>query len=161
MTTAIHDSHPPLATPSRLASRLPYFVALMKPRVMALAVFTAFVGMLNAPSRVDPLLGFVAILAIAAGAGAAGALNMWYDADIDAVMSRTARRPIPRRKISRSEALVFGLVLACGAVAVLAIVTDLRAGFLLAFAIFFYVVVYTMWLKRQTPQNIPPARFRR
>src|SRR6516162_883774 len=154
MTTAIHVSHPLRATPSRLASRLPYFVALMKPRVMALAVFTAFVGMLNAPSRVDPLLGFVAILAIAAGAGAAGALNMWYDADIDGVMSRTARRPIPRRKISRSEALVFGLVLACGAVAVLAIVTDLRAGFLLAFAIFFYVVVYTMWLKRQTPQNI-------
>jgi protoheme IX farnesyltransferase len=153
MTTAIHVSHPPLAT-SRLASRLPYFVALMKPRVMALAVFTAFVGMLNAPSRVDPLLGFVAILAIAAGAGAAGALNMWYDADIDGVMSRTARRPIPRRKISRSEALVFGLVLACSAVAVLAVVTDLRAGFLLAFAIFFYVVVYTMWLKRQTPQNI-------
>ena len=154
MTTAIHVSHPPLATPSRLASRVPYFVALMKPRVMALAVFTAFVGMLNAPSRVDPLLGFVAILAIAAGAGAAGALNMWYDADIDGVMSRTARRPIPRRKISRSEALVFGLVLACGAVAVLAIVTDLRAAVLLAFAIFFYVVVYTMWLKRQTPQNI-------
>ena len=154
MTTAIHASHPPLATPSRLACRLPYFVALMKPRVMALAVFTALVGMLNAPSRVDPLLGFVAILAIAAGAGAAGALNMWYDADIDGVMSRTARRPIPRRKISRSEALVFGLVLACGAVAVLAIVTDLRAAALLAFAIFFYVVVYTMWLKRQTPQNI-------
>jgi len=141
MTTAIHVSHPPLATPSRLASRLPYFVALMKPRVMALAVFTAFVGMLNAPSRVDPLLGFVAILAIAAGAGAAGALNMWYDADIDGVMSRTARRPIPRGTISRSEALVFGLVLACGAVAVLAIETDLRAAFLLAFAIFFYVVV--------------------
>jgi protoheme IX farnesyltransferase len=154
MTTAIHDSHPFLATPSRLASRLPYFVALMKPRVMVLAVFTAFVGMLNAPSQVEPLLGFVAMLAIAAGAGAAGALNMWYDADIDAVMSRTARRPIPRRKISRSEALVFGLVLACGAVAVLAIVTDLRAAVLLAFAIFFYVVVYTMWLKRQTPQNI-------
>src|SRR5262250_3733725 len=122
MTTAIHVSHPPLAT-SRLASRVPYFVALMKPRVMALAVFTAFVGMLNAPSRVDPLLGFVAILAIAAGAGAAGALNMWYDADIDGVMSRTARRPIPRGTISRSEALVFGLVLACCAVAVLAIVT--------------------------------------
>jgi protoheme IX farnesyltransferase len=121
---------------------------------MVLAVFTAFVGMLNAPSQVEPLLGFVAMLAIAAGAGAAGALNMWYDADIDAVMSRTARRPIPRRKISRSEALVFGLVLACGAVAVLAIVTDLRAAVLLAFAIFFYVVVYTMWLKRQTPQNI-------
>src|SRR6516225_8943858 len=154
MTTAIHVSHPPLATSSRLASRLPYFVALMKPRVMALAVFTAFVGMLNAPSRVDPLLGFVAILAIAAGAGAAGALNMWYDSDIDGVMSRTARRPIPRREISRSEALVFGLVLACSAVAVLAVATNVPAAALLAFAIFFYVVVYTMWLKRQTSQNI-------
>src|SRR5215470_10223078 len=103
MTTAIHISHSPLATPSSLASRLPYFVALMKPRVMALAVFTAFVGMLTAPSRLDPLLGLVAILAIAAGAGAAGVLNMWYDADIDSVMSRTARRPIPRGKISRRE----------------------------------------------------------
>src|SRR6516162_3566609 len=105
MATAIHVSHPPLATQSPLASRLPYFVALMKPRVMALAVFTAFVGMLNAPSRVDPLLGLVAILAIAAGAGAAGALNMWYDADIDAVMARTAMRPIPRGKVSKAEAL--------------------------------------------------------
>jgi heme o synthase len=98
MTTAIHVSHSPLATPSRLASRLPHFIALMKPRVMALAVFTAFVGMLTAPSRLDPLLGLVAILAIAAGAGAASVLNMWYDADIDSVMSRTARRPIPRGK---------------------------------------------------------------
>src|SRR5215831_11187170 len=154
MTTAIHVSHSPLATPSSLASRLPHFIALMKPRVMALAVFTAFVGMLTAPSRLDPLLGLVAILAIAAGAGAAGVLNMWYDADIDSVMSRTARRPIPRGKITRREALVFGLVVACCAVAVLAIGVNIRAAALLAFAIFFYAVVYTMWLKRQTPQNI-------
>src|SRR6516162_3219335 len=125
MTTAIHVSHPLRATPSRLASRLPYFVALMKPRVMALAVFTAFVGILIAPSRVDPLLGFVAVLAIAAGAGAAGALDMWYDADTDTVMSRTARRPIPRGTISRPEALRFGLVLACSAVAVLGFVANI------------------------------------
>src|SRR5262249_37300585 len=137
MTTAIHVPHPPFATPSRLASRLPHFIALMKPRVMALAVFTAFVGMLIAPSQVDPLPGLAAILAIAAGAGAAGALNMWYDADIDAVMSRTARRPIPRGEISRSEALVFGLVLSCGAVGSLALVANVRAAALLAFAIFF------------------------
>jgi protoheme IX farnesyltransferase len=113
---------------------LPEFAALMKPRVMALAVFTALVGLIIAPGHLDPLLGFIAILAIAAGGGAAGVLNMWYDADIDAVMARTAMRPIPRGRISRTEALTFGLVL--------------------AFAIFFYVVVYTVWLKRQTPQNI-------
>src|SRR6516162_6097851 len=154
MTTAIHVSHSPLATPSSLASRLPHFIALMKPRVMALAVFTAFVGMLTAPSRLDPLLGLVAILAIAAGAGAAGVLNMWYDADIDSVMSRTARRPIPRGTISRREALVFGLVVACCAVAVLAIMVNIRAAALLAFAIFFYIAVYSAWLKRCTPQNI-------
>src|SRR5215468_4857742 len=97
---------------SRLAARLPHFIALMKPRVMALAVFTAFVGLMIAPSRPDPLLGFVAILAITAGAGAAGVLNMWYDADIDAVMTRTAGRPIPRGAVSRLEVLSFGLILA-------------------------------------------------
>jgi heme o synthase len=136
------------------AARLPDFVALMKPRVMSLAVFTALVGLTIAPSHLDPLLGSVAILAIAAGAGAAGVLNMWYDADIDALMGRTARRPIPRGEISRAEALVFGLVLACSAVAMLGFALNINAAALLAFAIFFYVVVYTMWLKRQTPQNI-------
>jgi heme o synthase len=135
-------------------ARLPEFLALMKPRVMLLAVFTALVGLIIAPGHLDPLLGSVATLAIAAGAGAAGALNMWYDADIDAVMVRTARRPIPLGKISRTEALAFGLVLGCGAVAVLAFALNLKAAALLAFAIFFYVVVYTVWLKRQTPQNI-------
>src|SRR6516225_4557415 len=144
MTTAIHVSHPPLATSSRLASRLPYFVALIKPRVMALAVFTAFVGMLNAPSRVDPLLGLVAFLAIAAGAGAAGALNMWRDADIDAVMIRTAERPIPRGDVARGEALAFGLILAGAAVAILALAANVTSAALLAFTIFFYVAVYTM-----------------
>src|SRR5215468_4463708 len=138
----------------RFAARLPHFVALMKPRVMSLAVFTAFVGMAIAPGQLDPLLASVAICAIAAGAGAAGVLNMWGDADIDAVMTRTARRPIPRGEISRAEALIFGLILACSAVAVLALALNIYAAALLAFAIFFYVVVYTMWLKRRTAQNI-------
>jgi heme o synthase len=154
MTTAIPVSRFPLATQSRLAARLPYFVTLMKPRVMALAVFTAFVGMMAAPGRVDPLLGFVAILVIAAGAGAAGVLNMWYDADIDRMMNRTAMRPIPRGKVSRAEALAFGLALAGSSVVALALIVNVEAGGLLAFAVFFYVAVYTMWLKRQTPQNI-------
>jgi protoheme IX farnesyltransferase len=138
----------------RFAARLPGFVALMKPRVMSLAVFTAFVGLAIAPSHLDPLLGSLAIVAIAAGAGAAGVLNMWYEADIDALMVRTARRPIPRGEISRTEALAFGLILACSAVAVLALGLNIKAAALLGFAISFYVVVYTMWLKRQTPQNI-------
>jgi heme o synthase len=136
------------------AARLPDLVVLTKPRVMLLAVFTAFVGLVIAPDHLDPLLGFIAIVSIAAGAGAAGALNMWYDADIDAVMPRTARRPIPRGRISRGEALAFGVILACSAVAVLALALNVKAAALLAFTIFFYVVVYTMWLKRQTPQNI-------
>ena len=138
----------------RFAARLPGFVALMKPRVMSLAVFTAFVGLAIAPGYLDPVLASVAIGAIAAGAGAAGVLNMWFDADIDAVMARTARRPIPRGEISRAEALVFGLLLACSAVATLALALNIKAAALLAFAIFFYVVVYTMWLKRRTAQNI-------
>jgi protoheme IX farnesyltransferase len=139
---------------SRLATRAPDFIALMKPRVMLLAVFTAFVGLMMAPGHLDPLLGSIAVVAIAAGAGAAGVLNMWSDADIDAVMARTARRPIPRGKISRSEALTLGLVLAGSAVAALALAINLTAAALLAFTIFFYVVVYTVWLKRRTPQNI-------
>ena len=145
-----------LQLPSRagLAARLPHFIALMKPRVMVLAVFTALVGLMIAPVRLDPLLGVIAILAIAAGAGAAGVLNMWYDADIDAVMTRTAGRPIPRGAVSRLEALTFGLVLASFSIAVLALALNFTAATLLAFAIFFYVVVYTMWLKRSTPQNI-------
>jgi heme o synthase len=126
----------------------------MKPRVMMLAVFTALVGLAIAPGHLDPLLGSIAILGIAAGAGAAGVLNMWYDADIDALMARTAGRPIPCGKISRTEAPVFGLALAVSAVAILGCAVNLTAAALLAFAIFFYVVVYTAWLKRRTPQNI-------
>jgi len=137
-----------------LTGRLPDFLALGKPRVMLLAVFTAFVGLIIAPGGLDPLLGSLAVLAIAAGAGAAGALNMWYEADIDAVMARTAMRPIPGGRVSRAEALVFGLVLAGGAVTLLGVAANVKAAVLLAFAIFFYAVVYTVWLKRHTPQNI-------
>jgi heme o synthase len=138
----------------RLVVRLPDFIALTKPRVMLLAVFTALVGLFIAPAHLDPLLGSIAILSIAAGAGAAGVLNMWYEADIDALMVRTARRPLPLGKISRAEALLFGLVLACGAVGILAFALNVTAAALLAFTIFFYVVIYTIWLKRSTPQNI-------
>jgi protoheme IX farnesyltransferase len=130
------------------------FIALTKPRVMSLAVFTALVGLMLAPEHPNPLTGLVAILCIAAGAGAAGALNMWYEADIDAVMARTALRPIPRGRLSRGEALCFGLVLAAGAILILALATNVAAAALLAATILFYVVVYTMWLKRRTPQNI-------
>ena len=130
------------------------FVALTKPRVMMLAVFTALVGLSSAPVRLGPLATLAAVLAIAAGAGAAGALNMWYDADIDAIMSRTAMRPIPRGKVSRFEALVFGSALGGFAVVVLALAANLTAAALLASTIVFYVVVYTVWLKRATRQNI-------
>jgi heme o synthase len=133
------------------------FAALTKPRVMMLAVFTLHRACrveLCAPVRLDPLTTLAAIIAIAAGAGAAGVLNMWYDADIDAVMTRTAMRPIPRGKVSRIGALVFGLVLGRFAVVALALATNLTATALLAGTIFFYVVVYTAWLKRSTRQNI-------
>src|SRR6202162_6343325 len=116
------------------------FVALTKPRVMMLAVFTALVGLSIAPVRLDPLITLAAVLAIAAGAGAAGVLNMWYDADIDAVMTRTAMRPIPRGKVSRFEALVFGLVLGGFAVVVLALAANLTAAALLAASILFFIV---------------------
>src|SRR6201995_3346073 len=130
------------------------YVALTKPRVMSLVVFTALVGLMVAPGGIDPFAGVVALLCIAAGAGAAGALNMWYDADIDALMARTAMRPIPGGRVSRPEALVFGLMLGMCAILVLGILLNVAAAALLAFTIFFYVVVYTMWLKRRTPQNI-------
>jgi protoheme IX farnesyltransferase len=126
----------------------------MKPRVMSLVVFTALVGLLVAPGRLDPLIGFVALLSIAAGAGAAGVLNMWYDADIDAVMARTAMRPIPRGRVSRSEALAFGLMLAASSIVVMGFAVNIAAAALLALTIVFYVVVYTILLKRHTPQNI-------
>jgi protoheme IX farnesyltransferase len=130
------------------------YLALMKPRVMSLVVFTALVGMALAPGRLHPVIGFTALLCIAVGAGAAGALNMWFDADIDALMARTARRPIPRGRILPGEALAFGLTLAGGSIVVLGLLVSVFAAGLLAFTIFFYAVVYTMWLKRSTPQNI-------
>jgi heme o synthase len=130
------------------------FVALMKPRVMSLVVFTALAGLLLAPGHLHPVLAFTALLCIAVGAGAAGALNMWYDADIDAVMSRTAGRPIPAGRVQPGEALAFGVTLAVGSVVMLGLMINLLAAGLLVFTILFYVVVYTMWLKRWTPQNI-------
>ena len=130
------------------------YVALLKPRVMSLVVFTAFVGLLLAPGGINPFVGAVAILCIAVGAGASGALNMWYDSDIDAVMSRTANRPIPAGRIDREHALGLGLVLSTLSVGLLGLATNWLAAGLLAFTIFFYAVIYTMWLKRSTPQNI-------
>jgi protoheme IX farnesyltransferase len=130
------------------------FVALMKPRVMSLVVFTALVGMLLAPQQLHPALGAIALVCIAVGAGASGALNMWYDADIDALMQRTASRPIPRGRVTPDEALTFGTILAIGSVATLGLIVNWVAGALLAFTIAFYILVYTMWLKRRTPQNI-------
>ncbi|MCC5778274.1 protoheme IX farnesyltransferase [Nitratireductor sp. B36] len=130
------------------------FIALLKPRVMSLVVFTAFVGMVMAPGVPNPLLAIISIAAIAVGAGASGALNMWYDADIDAVMGRTARRPVPAGRVTPGEALGFGLVLSAFSVATLGLMANWTAAALLAFTIFFYAVIYTMWLKRSTPQNI-------
>ncbi|TIT29045.1 MAG: protoheme IX farnesyltransferase [Mesorhizobium sp.] len=130
------------------------FFALLKPRVMALAVFTAFVGLMVAPGMTNPIIAVIAIGAIAVGAGAAGALNMWYDADIDALMSRTSKRPVPSGRVTPGEALGFGLVLSVLSVMTLGVLVGWLAASLLAFTIFFYVVIYTMWLKRSTPQNI-------
>ena len=130
------------------------FFALLKPRVMSLVVFTAFVGLVAAPVTINPLLAVIAILSIAIGAGASGALNMWYDADIDAVMTRTASRPVPSGRIQPHEALSFGLVLSVLSVMTLGVLVNWLSATLLAFTIFFYAVVYTMWLKRSTPQNI-------
>ncbi|MEM1341339.1 MAG: heme o synthase [Pseudomonadota bacterium] len=130
------------------------FVELLKPRVMSLVVFTALVGLLVAPVGIDPMIGFAGILFVALGAGASGALNMWYDADIDALMQRTRGRPIPSGRVTRSEALGFGLALSGISVAMLGLATNWIAAGLLAFTIFFYVAVYSVWLKRATPQNI-------
>ncbi len=130
------------------------FIALLKPRVMSLVIFTALTGLVVAPGGLHPVLAAISLLCIAVGAGASGALNMWYDADIDALMARTARRPIPAGRVAPGEALAFGLVLSVLSVLVLGLVANWLAAGLLAFTIFFYAVVYTMWLKRWTPQNI-------
>ena len=140
-------------THQRTASASDY-VALLKPRVMSLVVFTALVGYVAAPGQGDWVLGFASILAIAVGAGASGALNMWYDADIDAIMTRTRVRPIPAGRVPREEALMLGIFLSVFAVMTMQLASGPLAAGLLAFTIFFYAVVYTMWLKRATPQNI-------
>ena len=130
------------------------FFALLKPRVMTLVVFTALVGLLAAPVAVHPVVGFAAILFIAVGGGASGALNMWWEADIDRIMKRTRKRPIPSGKVAEGEALGLGMALAGFSVIMLWLATNWVAATLLAFTIFFYVVIYTIWLKRSTPQNI-------
>ncbi|MDR9484147.1 MULTISPECIES: heme o synthase [Sediminimonas] len=130
------------------------YVALLKPRVMSLVVFTAAVGLLAAPVAVHPVVALASVLFIAVGAGASGALNMWWDADIDAVMKRTAQRPVPAGLVTAQEALAIGAALSGMAVVMLALASNFVAAGLLAFTIFFYAVVYTMWLKRWTPQNI-------
>ena len=130
------------------------YFSLMKPRVMVLVILTALVGIVAAPGHIHPLIGSIALLAIAVGAGASGALNMWFDADIDAKMARTAARAIPRGKIAAEEAFAFGAVLSVFSVLTLGLLVNYFAGAFLAFTIAFYVVIYTMWLKRRTPQNI-------
>jgi len=130
------------------------WIALLKPRVMTLVVFTAIVGLVVAPGSIHPILGTAAILCIAVAAGACGAINMWYDRDIDALMRRTARRPVPAGRIAPNAALGFGVMLAVAAIAVMGLATNWFAAGWLAFSVFFYVVIYTMWLKRRTPQNI-------
>jgi protoheme IX farnesyltransferase len=142
------------ATPGLSQGEVRDYLALLKPRVMFLVVFTALVGMVVTPSDAHPVIAFASLLMIAVGAGASGCLNMWWDADIDAVMTRTAKRPIPAGRIAPGEALAFGLTLSIGSVLVLGLVGNVLAAGLLAFTIFFYAVVYSMWLKRSTPQNI-------
>ena len=130
------------------------YIALLKPRVMSLVIFTAFVGYVLAPGTLHPVLGAIAILAVAVGAGASGAINMWYDRDIDAVMARTKGRPIPAGRVNADEALAFGVVLSIGSVVVMGLAVNWLAAGLLALPIVYYVFFYTMWLKRRTPQNI-------
>ncbi|WP_455481050.1 heme o synthase [Bartonella sp. B12(2025)] len=137
-----------------LKSGIGDYITLLKPRVMSLVVFTALVGLVVSPVPINPFYGFLAILCIAVGGGGAGALNMWYDADIDAVMKRTQNRPIPTGRISSKKAFVFGMVLSVLSVLVMGIFINWFAALFLAFTIFFYVVIYTIWLKRITPQNI-------
>ena len=136
------------------ASSVSDFFALMKPRVMSLVVFTGFAGMYLAGGDVHPVLALISLFAIAAGAGASGAINQWYDRDLDALMSRTCKRPIPAGKVKPEEALALGVVVSALSVMLLSLASNFLAGGLLAFTIFFYAIVYTVWLKRSTPQNI-------
>ncbi|WP_329605399.1 heme o synthase [Zavarzinia marina] len=144
----------PASSEAGLDARASDFFALLKPRVMSLVVFTGLAGIVLAPGDIHPIIGFAALLCIAVGAGASGALNMWYDADIDARMSRTQSRPIPMGRLTPDDALAFGLVLSVASVLSMGLLVNVLSAALLAFTIFFYVVVYTMYLKRRTPQNI-------
>ncbi len=150
------DAHAELPSASAAATEgsVRDYLTLMKPRVMSLVVFTALVGMMAAPGPIHPVIAAIAILCIAVGAGASAALNMWYDADIDAVMTRTRMRPIPRGRVTGEQALAFGSVLALFSVMTLGLIVNIAAAALLALTIGYYVVIYTIWLKRRTPQNI-------
>src|SRR5712672_1058778 len=151
-------SETPPSIPLRLATApaagVADYVEILKPRVMSLVVFTGLVGLVLAPGHLHPLLATIAVLCIAIGAGASGAINMWYDRDIDAVMRRTASRPLPAGRMTPGEALGFGTVLAVGSTVVMGLAVNWAAAALLALTIAFYVLVYTIWLKRRTPQNI-------
>lgn len=151
---SVIDHHALELTPHISEAGVKDYIALLKPRVMSLVIFTALVGLVIAPGHVHPVLAVTSLLCIATGAGASGALNMWYDRDIDAVMSRTMGRPIPQGRVTAPEALAFGMTLAFFSVMTLGILVNWLAGGLLAFTIFFYVVIYTVWLKRRTAQNI-------
>ncbi len=135
-------------------SRVSDYVALLKPRVMSLVVFSGFTGLYLAPGAVHPMIAAIAILCIAVGAGASGAINMWFDRDIDRMMARTSGRPLPMGRMQPAEALSFGIILAGGSVALMGLAVNWAAAALLALTVLFYVFVYTVWLKRKTPQNI-------
>jgi len=159
MSTASHNTDIEAVSSDAAFNRLSLaepsdFFALMKPRVMSLVVFTAWAGLVLAPGQLPLWQAIASILCIAAGAGASGALNMWYDADIDAQMSRTKKRPIPQGKMTPRAALGFGTIISVASVWMLLVASNMVAAALLAFTIFFYLVIYTMWLKRSTPQNI-------
>jgi heme o synthase len=144
----------PTADLGELGTDVKDWIALLKPRVMTLVVFTGLIGLLIAPGHLNPILGFTAVLCIAVAAGACGAINMWYDRDIDAIMRRTRKRPLPGGRIRPEAALGYGIVLAAGAVLVMFLATNAAAATVLTLSILFYVFIYTMWLKRRTPQNI-------
>ena len=143
-----------VSLPSAAGGEVADFFALLKPRVMVLVIFTALVGMVVSDATVNPVIAAISLLMIAVGAGASGCLNMWWDADIDALMTRTAKRPIPDGRIRADEALTFGIVLSVGSVLILGLASNCLAAGLLAFTIVFYAVIYSMWLKRATAQNI-------
>ncbi len=148
------SEYPSTAVAPHAGAAVADYLQILKPRVMSLVVFTGFVGLVVAPGHLHPVLAAIAVLCIAVGAGASGAINMWYDRDIDAVMRRTASRPLPSGRMMPGEALGFGTVLAVGAVVVMGLAVNWVAAQLLALTIAFYVFVYTIWLKRRTPQNI-------